>query len=135
VIYLNDNGVYCGVKYQLEVTLRSAGAPSSNKASIFGLRGMDGIAHYVVVKHAVAGATLAVGNEHAVQNSRVNDLCPGATETPNYIASNCVDARFFLEKMRWGERRASVPKGVSPRQVLAGIQHGLDRERRCDHVD
>ena len=85
VIDLNFKGVYYGVKYQVEAMLRSGGGAIVNNASIFGLRGMNGIAHYVAAKHAVVGLTRAVAKEYAHRNIRVNAICPGATETPNYM--------------------------------------------------
>jgi NAD(P)-dependent dehydrogenase (short-subunit alcohol dehydrogenase family) len=87
VIDLNFKGVYYGVKYQVEAMLRSGGGSIVNNASIFGLQGMDGIAHYVASKHAVVGLTRAVAKEYAKRNIRVNAVCPGATETPNYMRS------------------------------------------------
>jgi NAD(P)-dependent dehydrogenase (short-subunit alcohol dehydrogenase family) len=95
VIDLNFKGVYYGVKYQVEAMLRSGGGAIVNNASIFGLRGMDGIAHYVAAKHAVVGLTRAVAKEYAVQNIRVNAVCPGATETPNYMRSTGGDVHLL----------------------------------------
>ncbi len=85
VIDLNFKGVYYGVKYQVQAMLRSGGGAIVNNASIFGLRGMNGIAHYVAAKHAVVGLTRAVAKEYADRSIRVNAICPGATETPNYM--------------------------------------------------
>lgn len=95
VIDLNFKGVYYGVKYQVEAMLRSGGGSIVNNASIFGLRGMDGIAHYVAAKHAVVGLTRAVAKEYAVQKIRVNAVCPGATETPNYMRSTSGDVHLL----------------------------------------
>jgi NAD(P)-dependent dehydrogenase (short-subunit alcohol dehydrogenase family) len=96
VIDLNFKGVYYGVKYQIEAMLRSGGGGAIvNNASIFGLRGMDGIAHYVAAKHAVVGLTRAVAKEYAKQNIRVNAVCPGATETPNYMRSTGGDVHLL----------------------------------------
>lgn len=87
VIDLNFKGVYYAVKYQVEAMLRHGGGAIVNNASIFGLRGTDGIAHYVASKHAVVGLTRAVAKEYANQSIRVNAVCPGATETPNFLRS------------------------------------------------
>lgn len=84
VIDLNFKGVYYGIKYQVQAMLRHGGGAIVNNASIFGLRGMNGIAHYVASKHAVIGLTKAVAKENAQRNIRINAVCPGATETPNY---------------------------------------------------
>ncbi len=95
VIDLNFKGVYYGVKYQVEAMLRSGGGAIVNNASIFGLRGMNGIAHYVASKHAVVGLTCAVAKEYAERNIRVNAVCPGATETPNYMRSTNGDVHLL----------------------------------------
>ena len=95
VIDLNFKGVYYGVKYQIEAMLRNGGGTIVNNASIFGLRGMNGIAHYVASKHAVVGLTRAVAKEYAGQHIRVNAVCPGATETPNYMRSTDGDVHLL----------------------------------------
>jgi NAD(P)-dependent dehydrogenase (short-subunit alcohol dehydrogenase family) len=95
VIDLNFKGVYYGVKYQVEAMLRNGGGSIVNNASIFGLQGMDGIAHYVASKHAVVGLTRAVAREYAKRNIRVNAVCPGATVTPNYMRSTNNDVHLL----------------------------------------
>ncbi|MDH6148656.1 MULTISPECIES: SDR family NAD(P)-dependent oxidoreductase [Paraburkholderia] len=95
VIDLNFKGVYYGVKYQVEAMLRAGGGAIVNNASIFGLRGMNGIAHYVASKHAVVGLTRAVAKEYAGSGIRINAVCPGATETPNYMRSTNGDVHLL----------------------------------------
>lgn len=95
VIDLNFKGVYYGVKFQVEAMLRSGGGSIVNNASIFGLQGMNGIAHYVAAKHAVVGLTKAVSKEYAGKNIRVNAVCPGATQTPNYMRSTNDDIHML----------------------------------------
>lgn len=95
VIDLNFKGVYYGVKYQVEAMLRSGGGSIVNNASIFGLRGVEGVAHYVASKHAVVGLTKAVAKEYAKSGVRVNAICPGATETPNYMRSTGGDVHLL----------------------------------------
>jgi NAD(P)-dependent dehydrogenase (short-subunit alcohol dehydrogenase family) len=102
VIDLNFKGVYYGVKYQIEAMLRAGGGAIVNNASIFGLRGMNGIAHYVASKHAVVGLTRAVAKEYAKRNIRVNAVCPGATETPNYMRSTHGDVHLLDDLIPMG---------------------------------
>ncbi|CAB3788730.1 A-factor type gamma-butyrolactone 1'-reductase (1S-forming) [Paraburkholderia caffeinitolerans] len=110
VIDLNFKGVYYGVKYQVEAMLRSGGGSIVNNASIFGLRGVEGIAHYVASKHAVVGLTKAVAKEYAKSNIRVNAICPGATETPNYMRSTGGDVHLLDEMIPM--RRIGQPHEV-----------------------
>ena len=111
VIDLNFKGVYYGVKYQIEAMLRAGGGTIVNNASIFGLRGMNGIAHYVAAKHAVVGLTKAVAKEYASQNIRINAVCPGATETPNYMRSTGGDVHLLDDMIPM--RRIGQPKEVA----------------------
>lgn len=111
VIDLNFKGVYYAVKFQIEAMLRSGGGAIVNNASIFGLRGMDGIAHYVASKHAVVGLTRAVAREYAGRGIRVNAVCPGATETPNYMRSTGGDVHLLDEMIPM--RRIGQPDDVA----------------------
>lgn len=111
VIDLNFKGVYYGVKYQVEAMLRGGGGAIVNNASIFGLRGMDGIAHYVAAKHAVVGLTKAVAKEVAGRNIRINAVCPGATETPNYMRSTGGDVHLLDDMIPM--RRIGQPQEVA----------------------
>jgi len=111
VIDLNFKGVYYGVKYQVEAMLRTGGGAIVNNASIFGLRGMSGIAHYVAAKHAVVGLTRAVAQEYAARNIRINAICPGATETPNYMRSTGGDIHLLDDMIPM--RRIGQPDEVA----------------------
>ncbi len=95
VIDLNFKGVYYGVKYQVEAMLRHGGGAIVNNASIFGLRGMNGIAHYVASKHAVVGLTKAVAKEYADQGNGINGVVPGWTQPPNSMRSANADVHLL----------------------------------------
>ena len=85
VIDLNFRAVLWGVKYQV-AAMRGAGRGAIvNNASIFGLKGMPGIAAYCASKFAVVGLTKAVALECAGAGIRINAVAPGGTETPNFL--------------------------------------------------
>lgn len=93
VIDLNFRAVHRAMKYQV-AHMRAAGKGGCivNNASVFGLKAMPGIAHYVASKFAVVGLTRAVALECADVGIRVNAVCPGGTETPNFLRVTGGDA-------------------------------------------
>ncbi len=93
VIDLNFRAVFRAVRHQV-AHMRAAGTGGCivNNASVFGLKAMPGIAHYVASKFAVVGLTRAVALECADAGIRVNAVCPGGTETPNFLRVTGGDA-------------------------------------------
>lgn len=75
---------------------------------------MPGIAAYVASKFAVVGLTRAVALECADAGIRINAVCPGGTETPNFLRVTGGDAHAM---------DASVPMGriARPEEVAAAV--------------
>lgn len=84
-IDLNFRSVYWCVKYQVAQMRRQGGGAIVNNASVFGLKGMGGIAYYAASKFGVVGLTRSVALECAADGIRINAVAPGGTETPNFL--------------------------------------------------
>jgi NAD(P)-dependent dehydrogenase (short-subunit alcohol dehydrogenase family) len=67
--------------------MKKAGGAVVNVSSVQALGALPNSVAYVTSKHAVAGLTRALAIDHAVDNVRVNCICPGAVDTPMLQAS------------------------------------------------
>ena len=81
-IDINLNGVYYGLRHQLEhMTARGTGSVV-NVSSILGTNGQANSAAYVSAKHAVVGLTKTAALEVSPHGIRVNAVGPGYINTP-----------------------------------------------------
>lgn len=113
-IDLNFRSVYWCVKYQVAQMRKQGGGAIVNNASVFGVKGMGGIAYYAASKFAVVGLTKSVALECAAAGIRVNAVAPGGTETPNFLRVMNGDAHAM---------DAMVPMGRigQPREVADAV--------------
>jgi NAD(P)-dependent dehydrogenase (short-subunit alcohol dehydrogenase family) len=67
--------------------LKASGGSVVNVSSVQAVGALPNSVAYVTSKHAIAGLTRALAIDHAVDNIRVNCVCPGAVDTPMFRSS------------------------------------------------
>ncbi|MFO7702530.1 MAG: SDR family oxidoreductase [Psychroflexus maritimus] len=90
VININLNGVFYGMKHQIQAMRKNGKGSIVNISSILGSVGTQMSPAYVTSKHAMNGLTKAAALEHAEENIRVNSVGPGYIKTP-LLAKNLDD--------------------------------------------
>jgi NAD(P)-dependent dehydrogenase (short-subunit alcohol dehydrogenase family) len=97
VIGVNLKGVWLCMKYEIPAMLRSGGGAIVNTATRW-QGGAPGAAFYSASKHGIAGLSWTAALEFAKEGVRVNELCPGPTETPMLDAIPDVKERVIREQ-------------------------------------
>jgi NAD(P)-dependent dehydrogenase (short-subunit alcohol dehydrogenase family) len=115
VIGINLKGVFLGMKYAIPEMMRRGGGSIVNNASVAGLVGYANAPAYCASKGGVIQLTKAAALEYAMQNVRVNAVCPGVIWTPmveRFTAGNAA-ARQAMEALE------PVGRLGSPEEVAA----------------
>ncbi|MCH8533831.1 MAG: SDR family oxidoreductase [Flavobacteriaceae bacterium] len=99
VININLNGVFYGMKHQIQAMQKNGKGSIVNISSILGSVGTQQSPAYVTAKHGMNGLTKAAALEHAEDLIRVNSVGPGYIKTP-LLDNNLDEATLeMLKKM------------------------------------
>lgn len=79
---VNVRGTFFAIKYASEAIKRAGGGAIITTSSLAGLRGAAGMTAYAAAKGAVIAFTVAIAQELAPFNIRVNSVLPGWIDTP-----------------------------------------------------
>jgi NAD(P)-dependent dehydrogenase (short-subunit alcohol dehydrogenase family) len=90
VIDVNLNGVFYGLRWEIQAMLKSGGGAVVNMASILGSVGFASAVAYTSAKHALLGMTKVAAMEYATKGIRINAVGPGFIDTP--LLSKNLDA-------------------------------------------
>jgi len=120
ILNVNLRGVYLCCKYTLPEMIKKGGGAIVNVASEAGLVGIKNQVAYNVSKAALIMLTRSLAVDFAPQNIRVNNVCPGTTETPLVRAAiqkekDPKKARRALEECRPANRLGK------PEEIAAAI--------------
>jgi NAD(P)-dependent dehydrogenase (short-subunit alcohol dehydrogenase family) len=121
IMEINVTGTFLMSRYAIPHIAEIGGGAIVNNASVFGLVGGGGVAAYCAAKGAVVNLTKAMAIDHALQNIRVNCICPGSVDTPllrdEMAALGGADLQWPLFAARHPLNRISSPEEIA-RAVL-----------------
>ncbi len=82
VFEVNARGTFFATKHAVPVIRKAGGGSIITTSSLAGLRGAPGMTGYAAAKGAVIAYTVALAQELAPDNIRVNSVLPGWIDTP-----------------------------------------------------
>lgn len=103
---VNVRGTFFAIKYASQAIKRAGGGSIITTSSLAGLRGAAGMTAYAAAKGAVIAFTVAMAQELAPFNIRVNSVLPGWIDTPFNGPS--------IELMGGAEAHAEVIRRIVP---------------------
>ncbi len=110
VVGINLKGTWMCLKAELQQMIKGGGGAIVNLSSVAGLGGFPGLAPYSAAKHGVLGLTKTAAMEYAVNNIRVNAICPGLIDTDmgnRFTGGPKSDLEQFIISLKPMKRRGS----------------------------
>ncbi|MER5756536.1 SDR family oxidoreductase [Streptomyces sp. NPDC002088] len=126
-IRINLNGVFYGMKYQVQAMRKVGGGAIVNTASMWGQAGVANGAAYSASKHGVIGLTRSAALDHAKEGIRVNAVAPGPIET---LMTKQAAADGYLDAII--QRTATGQMG-KPEDIAEAVVWLASDAARCVH--
>ena len=112
VIEVNLNGVFLGLRAEINAMLTHGGGSILNMASVLGSVGIQHSSAYVTTKHALLGLTKTAALEYGTQGIRVTAVGPGFISTPLLDKNLDAGAKAALA-VKHAMNRLGTPKEVA----------------------
>lgn len=115
---VNVRGVFNMSKAFVPTMIEKGGGVVVNLASIGGVIGIRDRLAYCATKFAVVGLTKCMALDHALQNIRVNCICPGRVETP-FVQARLAEYSDPVAARREMESTQAVGRMADPQEIAA----------------
>jgi NAD(P)-dependent dehydrogenase (short-subunit alcohol dehydrogenase family) len=115
---VNVRGVFNMCKTFAPGMIENGGGAIVNLASIGGVVGIRDRLAYCATKYAVVGLTKCMALDHALQNLRVNCICPGRVETP-FVQARLAEYSDPGAARREMESSQAVNRMAQPEEIAA----------------
>jgi len=114
IIAINLTGTFFGLKTQIPAIKAAGGGAIVNVASIAGILGVQLQSAYTASKHGVVGLTKSAALDCALDNIRINAVCPGTVVTPLVMeAAKALQTTIEANVALWPMGRPAEPSEIA----------------------